>query len=106
MSGRAIGRTVAAVLAGALLLSALIGYVVQPSLVDAARAACVARGWKVDELTVKSYRETGRLYSRRGVVQFWTPAGQAGKVVRVDMSRPVHAFGWKLTDIQEVNPGE
>ena len=53
---------ISAAVIGVLFLASLIGGLAQPSLADAARAACAERGRDPAELVLQKFHERGRLF--------------------------------------------
>lgn len=64
--------------------------------------ACVAQGWKREELVMKRSRYVGGTgFNRQGFVLFEVKGSAPPKFVRVEVSRPISFVDWRILKISE-----
>jgi hypothetical protein len=94
-------RTIAGTVVCLLIVASVVASLLQPSSLEAARAQCVERGYKAENLMLKSLRDSGIFWGRTASLQFQVKDSNPPKAVVIEMQQALYFLPWQVVSFQE-----
>lgn len=91
-------RLIAGIAVGALLLASLVLSFAQPAPLEVARAYCLGKGMRAEDLTLLGYEWSGGVAGNHETVEFQVGGSTPHKKVQIKLRQLLYFLRWQVVD--------